>query len=168
MAEESHMLPDRTLPAVAEQIQDRRDFLRKAAQMLGVAVASGTAITVLSACETDIVKSQGGEQVFNITTVPVLTLIGGAALQVFDNFNGGREVIIIRTSTTAFAVYTAVCTHQQCLVNNRLQNGNIYCACHASAFSVTDGRPLSGPATASLRKYETRFDSATNQLTIIF
>lgn len=150
------------------QFNERREFLLKAAQMLGIAVAGSTAITVLSSCETDVFKSPSGEQVLNVTTIPVLTLVGGAALQTFGDFNGGREVIIIRTSTTALAVYTAVCTHQQCLVNNRLQNGNIYCACHASAFSVADGRPLSGPATASLRKYDTRFDPATNQLTIVF
>jgi cytochrome b6-f complex iron-sulfur subunit len=151
-----------------EQSSERREFLLKAAQMLGIAVAGGAAVSIVSGCETDVVKGPSGEQILDVTTVPVLTLVGGAALQTFGAFNGGREVIVIRTTTTTFAVYTAVCTHQQCLVNNRLQNGNIYCACHASSFSVADGRALSGPATGALRRYETRFDAATNRLTIVF
>jgi Rieske Fe-S protein len=42
-----------------------------------------------------------------------------------------------------------VCTHQGCLVESS-SDGEIPCPCHLSRFSLDDGSPLSGPASAPL------------------
>ncbi|MFP5282669.1 MAG: Rieske (2Fe-2S) protein, partial [Actinomycetes bacterium] len=47
-----------------------------------------------------------------------------------------------------FRAYSAVCTHQGCLVNEVATTIN--CPCHGSAFAIADGSVTSGPASAPL------------------
>jgi Rieske Fe-S protein len=68
---------------------------------------------------------------------------------------GGGVVVadaaIVVTQPTAgdFKAFSAVCTHQGCLVGS-VQNNEITCPCHGSVFSATDGSVISGPASAPL------------------
>jgi Rieske Fe-S protein len=45
--------------------------------------------------------------------------------------------------------FTAVCTHQGCLVAS-IADGMIVCPCHGSKFSIADGSVTGGPAPAPL------------------
>ena len=51
-------------------------------------------------------------------------------------------------SADGVLAYSAVCTHQGCLVTEVTET--IDCACHFSKFSITDGSVVSGPASAPL------------------
>ena len=48
-----------------------------------------------------------------------------------------------------FKAFTAVCTHQGCIVAT-VANGTIDCPCHGSKFSAADGSVVNGPATSPL------------------
>ena len=58
------------------------------------------------------------------------------------------KIVLTRTGNR-IAAFSAVCTHEACLVNN-VQNGLISCPCHDSAFDATTGAVRNGPATSPL------------------
>ncbi|MFF1342345.1 Rieske (2Fe-2S) protein [Streptomyces sp. NPDC058290] len=62
-----------------------------------------------------------------------------------------REEKLVVTQPTAgsFRCFTAVCTHQGCIVN-KVEAGTIDCPCHGSKFEITDGAVAHGPATRPL------------------
>jgi Rieske Fe-S protein len=60
-----------------------------------------------------------------------------------------EQVVITQPSEGQFKCFTAVCTHQGCIVSG-VSGGNINCACHGSAFSIADGSVVNGPATQPL------------------
>ena len=71
---------------------------------------------------------------------------------------GGRiiadaAVVITQPQPGEFKAFDFTCTHQRCPVS-RIADGKILCTCHNSAFSISDGSPLSGPATRPLAAKE--------------
>ncbi|QZY30656.1 Rieske (2Fe-2S) protein [Nocardioides coralli] len=60
-----------------------------------------------------------------------------------------ERVVVTQPSEGDFKAFTAVCTHQGCLVG-RVEGEQIQCPCHGSAFSIADGSVISGPATSPL------------------
>ena len=81
---------------------------------------------------------------------------GGAALaSAADVPVGGcfvvtsAKVVVTQPAEGDFKAFSAVCTHQGCVVESS-SDGEIPCPCHGSRFSLEDGSPVSGPATAAL------------------
>jgi Rieske Fe-S protein len=66
---------------------------------------------------------------------------GGAVFQ-------AEQVVITQPSQGEFRAYSAVCTHQGCIVND-VVGGTINCNCHGSKFGL-DGSVSQGPASAPL------------------
>ena len=68
---------------------------------------------------------------------------------------GGGQILteqkVVATQPTAetFKAFTAVCTHQGCLVAS-ITDATIVCPCHGSTFSIADGSVTGGPAPAPL------------------
>lgn len=62
-----------------------------------------------------------------------------------------EKVVVTQPSEGTFKAFTAVCTHQSCIVSG-VKNGVISCACHGSAFNAADGSVKNGPATRPLRE----------------
>ncbi|MFI1972411.1 Rieske (2Fe-2S) protein [Streptomyces cinnamoneus] len=60
-----------------------------------------------------------------------------------------RKVVVTQPAKGEFKAFSAVCTHQGCLVN-KVAEGTIDCPCHGSKFSVADGSVRNGPATKPL------------------
>ena len=67
---------------------------------------------------------------------------GGAVLK-------DEKVVLTQPTEGDFKAFTAVCTHQQCLVTT-VTDGEIQCPCHGSAYSIEDGSVVGGPAPAPL------------------
>ena len=61
----------------------------------------------------------------------------------------GKNIVITQPQASTFKAFTAVCTHQGCIVNS-VSNGTIDCPCHGSKFSIKDGSVVNGPATSPL------------------
>ena len=71
---------------------------------------------------------------------------------------GGRvfadeEVVVTQPSKGDFKAFSAICTHQGCVVG-KVEDNSILCPCHGSAFSGEDGSVTTGPATAPLEPVE--------------
>jgi Rieske Fe-S protein len=61
----------------------------------------------------------------------------------------GRKVVITQPTAGTYKAFSAVCTHQGCVVSS-VADGTINCACHGSAFSAADGSVTNGPAKSPL------------------
>lgn len=59
------------------------------------------------------------------------------------------QVVVTQPAAGQFKAFSAVCTHQQCLVD-QVASGTIDCPCHGSKFSATDGNVVTGPASSPL------------------
>lgn len=75
-----------------------------------------------------------------------LNNVGGSA-----SANG---IIIARLSTTEFVALSRACTHEGTSINYRSSQQDFLCPNHGARFS-TSGSVLQGPATKSLKKYNT-------------
>jgi len=59
-----------------------------------------------------------------------------------------EKVVITQPTEGEFKAFTAVCTHQKCIVAEVKETIN--CTCHNSMYSVEDGSVQGGPAPAPL------------------
>lgn len=83
--------------------------------------------------------SAGGTDLGPLTDIPEN---GGT---VFDD----QEIVVTRGAGNDVHGFSAVCTHQGCLVT-RVSQGEITCPCHGSAFDATTGEVVRGPAQSPL------------------
>lgn len=74
-----------------------------------------------------------------------------------------EKVVVTQPAAGEFKCFTAVCTHQGCLVSS-VEGGTINCACHGSKFSITDGSVENGPATSSLSEVPISVDGKSISL----
>lgn len=120
----------------------RRQVLRGGA-VAGVGL--GVALSV-SACAGG---SQGAQSAAPATLDQPLEVpkgdvpVGGGVIKSDD------RVVVTQPTTGRFHAFSAVCTHQGCLVSSVRQDA-IVCACHMSLFDPSDGHRISGPARAGL------------------
>ncbi|TVZ05552.1 Rieske (2Fe-2S) protein [Trebonia kvetii] len=61
----------------------------------------------------------------------------------------GKNIVITQPQAGSFKAFTAVCTHQGCIVSS-VSGGTINCPCHGSKFSIKDGSVVNGPAASPL------------------
>ena len=60
-----------------------------------------------------------------------------------------KKIVITQPKAGSFDAFTAVCTHQGCIVGS-VAGGTINCPCHGSKFSITNGSVVNGPASSPL------------------
>jgi nitrite reductase/ring-hydroxylating ferredoxin subunit len=122
-------------------------------RVLGLAAAAGGGSLLLAACAgaggsaTSDSGGSGGSTGGSGTTLVATSKVpvdGGVVLD-------GPQIVVTQPASGAFKAFTAVCTHQQCLVGS-VKNGLITCPCHGSQYSATDGSVQRGPAQAPLKE----------------
>jgi Rieske Fe-S protein len=59
------------------------------------------------------------------------------------------QVVVTQPTAGNFKVFSAVCTHMGCVVN-QISSGTIDCPCHGSQYSITTGDVVAGPAPRPL------------------
>jgi Rieske Fe-S protein len=86
----------------------------------------------------------GGSKPSGPVEVPVdqVPVAGGKVVQ-------DAQVVVTQPTKGEFKAFSAVCTHQGCLVSE-VTNGQIVCPCHGSTFSIQDGSVTGGPAPKPL------------------
>ncbi len=87
--------------------------------------------------------TDGGTAPDQVTVAKADVPVGGGTILSDDS------VVVTQPAEGEFKAFTAVCTHQGCIVSS-VADGAISCGCHGSAFSVEDGSVVNGPATAPL------------------
>ncbi|MET0524220.1 MAG: Rieske (2Fe-2S) protein [Nocardioides sp.] len=83
-------------------------------------------------------RQKGGGGIAATADVPV----GGGLVLV------EQQLVITQPTKGEFKGFTAVCTHQGCLVDD--VTDTINCPCHGSAYSIEDGSVVGGPAPSPL------------------
>jgi Rieske Fe-S protein len=89
----------------------------------GAATASGAAPTVLA-------------------TTAEIPVGGGKVLT-------AQKIVITQPQAGTYHAFTAICTHQGCIVN-AVSGGTINCPCHGSEYSIVNGSVVRGPAPLPL------------------
>ncbi|MGW2048211.1 Rieske (2Fe-2S) protein [Streptomyces sp. NPDC001858] len=83
--------------------------------------------------------SAAGQALAKTTEIPV----GGG--KIFAD----EKVVVTQPTKDDFKAFSAVCTHQSCLVGS-VADGIIHCPCHNSEFRIADGSVAGGPAPRPL------------------
>ncbi|MFD9305839.1 Rieske (2Fe-2S) protein [Streptomyces sp. NPDC060048] len=138
------------------------DPIRTARRTVLAAGASALAGGVLTACGgSDETKTETGgnsaptAQTSGATPVSPAPSAQKPLLKSSDVPVGGgtvlkdQKLVVTQPKAGEFRCFTAVCTHQGCLVN-KVDAGTIDCPCHGSKFKVADGAVAHGPATKPL------------------
>ncbi len=60
-----------------------------------------------------------------------------------------QKIVITQPQAGTFHAFTAICTHQGCIVD-QVADGTIDCPCHGSKYSAVNGSVVNGPATLPL------------------
>ncbi|MFJ2787840.1 MULTISPECIES: Rieske (2Fe-2S) protein [unclassified Streptomyces] len=84
-------------------------------------------------------EAPGGAALARTSEIPV----GGGT--VFAD----RKVVVTQPKAGEFKAFSAVCTHQGCLVD-KVADGTIDCPCHGSRYRIADGSVAGGPAPRPL------------------
>jgi len=117
----------------------------------GVAVVAGAAgfgwytvaaPTPRSTASTGGYSNNGSDTPTALTTLAEVPEGGGVVLT-------DQGVVVTRESGDKVHCFSAVCTHQGCLVN-QVSDGRINCPCHGSAFDANTGAVVAGPAPSPL------------------
>lgn len=122
---------------MSENVDVRKSGVSRRAVIGGVA-GLGVGVPLIAACGSDEGDgggaAAGGGTVGKTSEVPV----GGGKIFTAD------KVVVTQPTAGDFKAFSAVCTHQQCVVTE-IVGGNIDCTCHGSKFSITDGSNVEGP-----------------------
>ncbi|MGY2703398.1 MULTISPECIES: Rieske (2Fe-2S) protein [unclassified Nocardioides] len=120
---------------------------------LAGAAATGVGVPLLAACGKGGSNASAGptaaagEKLGPASDVPV----GGGTIY------ADQRIVVTQPSQGTFEGFSAVCTHQGCLVST-VSDGTINCTCHGSKFSIQDGSVEHGPATSPLSRVEVKDD----------
>ncbi len=176
----THTLSDLTMPKLplpdGQTALDRRGFLTTAggaaiSAVLLAACSSGDSAPTAPGGTTPApgspppatipagVERVGSSYRIDLARVPALRETNG-----FLIIGTIPAAIVVNLGSNNFRAFTAVCTHDNCLVSS-FGNNRITCNCHGSQFDTT-GRVITGPATQPLRSFTVIFDAASQQLTV--
>lgn len=89
-----------------------------------------------------------------------LTAVGGVARVV----SNAGSFLATRTGESAFAVFSAICSHESCLITDGDVDAFV-CPCHESRFD-RQGQVLTGPAELPLAACEATYEGSTLTITI--
>ena len=101
--------------------------------------AQASSTTAAGASGSGAASSAGPAALASTSDVPV----GGGTILT------NQKIVITQPQAGTFEAFTAVCTHQGCIVNS-VSGGTINCPCHGSKFSITNGSVVNGPAPSPL------------------
>jgi Rieske Fe-S protein len=107
----------------------------------GAAAATSAAASTPASASSPSAAS-GGSAAGALTATSAIPVGGG---KIF----AAQTTVVTQPSAGEFKVFSAVCTHMGCIVN-QIADGRIDCPCHGSEYSITDGAVLAGPAPKPL------------------
>ena len=122
--------------------------------VIGVALGAGVGVPLLSACGSDDSSNASDGGSAGTGGGSESTPSGAVATKADIPVGSGKifaadKVVITQPTEGDFKAFTAVCTHQGCVVAE-VKGAEIDCDCHGSRFSIKDGSVLGGPANAPL------------------
>ena len=105
-------------------------------------MGASTATSAAASAPASASSAAGGMAAGALTATSAIPVGGG---KIF----AAQTTVVTQPSAGEFKVFSAVCTHMGCIVN-QIADGRIDCPCHGSEYSITDGAVLAGPAPKPL------------------
>ena len=124
---------------------------------LGAAAGVGVGLPALAAC-----AGEDPAPSRNTQDAPDAPVGGSALTTVGDVPIGGGviltdlEVVVTQPNQGDFRGFSAICTHQGCIVREITET--IDCFCHGAKYSLESGEPVSGPANVALAPRDLRIE----------
>lgn len=149
----------------------RRSFLRQAASSVGLVLTAPMIASIVASCETDETTGPSGDTfTVDLGQYPELETVGSITVATVAGLNNNNPVFISRVAQDRFAVFSTICTHQGCQVDEPVGSGdNCVCPCHGAEYSPVDGtvrgQPFGGTAT-NLPSFSSAYNQSANLLTI--
>ena len=133
---------------------------------MGAALGLGAACAPLASCGGSAKVEPGGGR--SLDGGPEVGA-GGAIAEVsgvkpgtavpFVDASTGEQAVLVRLEDSSFVAYSAICTHQRCIVGYDGAEGTLECPCHGSIFDPENGaQVLNGPATRPLPEVPVRVE----------
>lgn len=113
-------------------------------KLKGTPVAEPTASASAAASAT--AAAPTGTKIATVSDVPV-----GTAFKFMDP-TSGTPAYLMQPAAGTFVAYSAVCTHEGCIVNDNVSSGIFNCPCHGAQFDAATGAHLKGPGKGGLAK----------------
>lgn len=136
------------------ELHSRRTVLTTGATVAGVAVGT----VALAACGSSDDSKSGTAQAPIAAGTPLVALdevpVGQAKAAKAPD---GSDVIVSRTSDSAVAAFSAICTHQGCTVAPK--GADLVCPCHGSVFNALTGEVKQGPANKPLPSVQVKVEN---------
>jgi Rieske Fe-S protein len=122
--------------------------------VVGGFVGLGVGVPLLAACGSDSDSDDGGSESSGGSGSGGTTSSGSVGKKSDVPVGGGKifageKVVVTQPTAGDFKAFSAVCTHQGCVVA-KIVAKDIECTCHGSKFSIEDGSVVTGPATKAL------------------
>lgn len=133
----------RTRKSPIPNLKDRREVV----QMLGVGVTALIAVLAAGGLKKSIPSTTSGKKIVALDAFPVGSNMSFTAPD-------GNPAYLFRTKVGVFA-YSAICTHQGCMVAYNPTGKSLDCPCHGGRFDPANGGAvLAGPPIAPLASYK--------------
>jgi Rieske Fe-S protein len=114
--------------------------------VIGGAVGLGVGVPLVAACGSgDGGGGGGGDGAVSAGTIGTTSEVPVGGGKIF----AGDKVVVTQPTAGDFKAFSAICTHQQCVVTE-IKGQDIDCTCHVSKVSIVDGSVVHGPATKPL------------------
>jgi Rieske Fe-S protein len=125
-----------------------RDGCARRRTLLKGAMVAGVGMPVLIACGSD--SDDGDESEgfgppagTRLSVKPADVPRGGGVVL------RGEQLVVTQPTAGDFRVFSAICTHQGCMVGT-VADGAIICPCHNSMYDIATGQVVGGPAPRPL------------------
>lgn len=160
MTSDPHEHPQQDLESPTSHPGWRRRDAFRAAGAASAAVAGAGALTACGGDAAETVESAASQAAGAASSAASAASEAIAAADV--PVGGGivveaTKTVITQPADGEYKAFTAVCTHQGCLVSS-VEGGRITCPCHGSAFDASTGEVLQGPATQPLAEKTVTLD----------
>lgn len=150
----------------------RRDFLATISKGTACALCYAAVTSAFSGCGDPVsaipdtsVPLTDGDPVIDLSKETGLANTGNAVKKRWKGLNGGKTIIIVRTSAATFAAFAAQCTHQGSEIGLP-SNSMMLCPSHGSKFNASTGAVIQGPAAKPLPSFTATYTAATNSVII--
>jgi Rieske Fe-S protein len=139
---------EKTLSNNASEIS-RRTFLDRVIAATGVAVVASIVYPVVRF----LLPPKSGEANVNQVKLPFGRKEIESDAKKAKTFRFGRQLgIIVFLPSGQLRAFSAQCTHLDCTVQNRPDEGVLWCACHNGKYDL-DGKNISGPPPRPLEMF---------------
>lgn len=106
-----------------------------------------------------------GRLVLNVSDYAELATVGG--IKILNDADYLKEYAVQKTGANTFKVLDMTCTHAGCETAWNGSASQFQCPCHGSKFNK-DGTVVEGPAASPLASLSVTYNSASNEITIIY